>query len=503
MKFHINYLSIEKLKNECLVVGVFEDKKLPFSTKQLDEISQGYINKFIMSGEINGRINQSLLLYHIPYVFSERILLIGCGKESEFDERNYRKVIFNSIKILKNTSATEAVFFLNDLYVKDRNIYWKIRVAVEVIDSALYDFSILKSGQRKENVVLYNIFFNIYKKSEIISGEVAIKHGFIINQGIKIAKDLANLPPNICTPNYFELQSQNLVKKNNKKILIEIIDEITLKNLGMNAYLYVGKGSKNKPCMSVIKYNGSYDKTSKPIVLIGKGVTFDSGGISIKPSRLMDEMKYDMSGASVVYGLMHIVSQLKLPLNIVGILACCENMPGGNAYRPGDIVTTMSKKTVEILDTDAEGRLILCDVLTYVERFNPSIVIDVATLTGACVVALGHYVSGLFSNDDLLANDMIYAGELTNDKVWRLPIFHEYYSDLDSNFADIANIGCRSAGAITAACFLSNFTKKYTWAHIDIAGTSWKSGKEKGSTGRPILLLSQFLLNKSGLNLHN
>ncbi|CAL4043340.1 leucyl aminopeptidase [Buchnera aphidicola] len=503
MKFHINYISIEKLKNECLIVGVFENKKPSFSAQKLDEISQGYINKFIMSGELDGKINQSLLLYHVPYIFSERILLIGCGKESEFDERRYRTVIINSINILKNTSSTEVVFFLNDLCVKNKNMYWKIRVALEVIDSAMYNFNLLKSGIKKENILLHNIFFNVYKKSEIISGEVAIKHGVIINQGIRLAKDIANLPPNICTPSYLAVKSQNLVQKYSKKIILKIIDEKELKILGMNAYLCVSQGSKNKPYMSVIKYNGNYDTTKKSIVLIGKGVTFDSGGISIKPSRLMDEMKYDMSGSAVVYGIMHIVSQLKLPLNVVGILAGCENMPGGNACRPGDIVTTMSGKTVEILDTDAEGRLILCDVLTYVEKFNPSIVIDIATLTGACIVALGHYVSGLFSNDDTLANDIYHAGEEVNDKVWRLPMLLEYYDDLVSNFADFSNVGSRSAGAITAACFLSHFTKKYHWAHIDIAGTSWKSGKEKGSTGRPILLLSQFLLNKSGLNLNN
>lgn len=503
MKFHINYLSIEKLKNECLIVGVFENKKMSLPAQKLDEISQGYINRFIMSGELDGKINQSLLLYHVPYVFSERILLIGCGKESEFNEKQYRKVILNSINILKNTSSTEAVFFLNDLHIKNKNMYWKIRIALEVIDSIFYNFNLLKSKQKKESFFLHNVFFNIYKKSEIISSERAIQHGMIINQGITAAKDLANLPPNICTPSYLASIAQNLVQKYSKKIILEVIDEKALRGLGMNAYLCVGQGSRNKPYMSVIKYYGSHDSTSKSIVLIGKGVTFDSGGISIKPSRLMDEMKYDMSGASVVYGVMHIVSQLKLPLNVIAILAGCENMPGGGACRPGDIITTMSGKTVEILDTDAEGRLILCDVLTYVERFNPSMVIDIATLTGACVVALGNHVSGLLSNNDLLANNILHAGEQTGDKVWRFPMFHEYYDDLDSNFADIANIGSRSAGVITAACFLSHFTKKYHWAHIDIAGTSWKSGKEKGSTGRPVLLLSQFLLNQSGLNLND
>lgn len=268
----------------------------------------------------------------------------------------------------------------------------------------------------------------------------------------------------------------------------------------MNAYLAVGQGSQNESLMSVIEYKGNPDAEARPIVLVGKGVTFDTGGISLKPGEAMDEMKYDMCGAASVYGVMRMVAELNLPLNVVGVLAGCENMPGGRAYRPGDILTTMSGQTVEVLNTDAEGRLVLCDALTYVERFEPEVVIDVATLTGACVIALGHHISGLLSNHNPLAHELIGASEQAGDRAWRLPMADEYQEQLDSNFADMANIGGRPGGAITAACFLARFTRKYNWAHLDVAGTAWRSGKAKGATGRPVALLSQFLLNRAGLN---
>lgn len=504
MKFHINYFNVEQLKKECVVVGVFENKKLSIAAKYLDEISKGCINKYILSGELEGKVNQFLLLYNVPHIFSDRVLLIGCGKESDFNEDIYRKILLKTMYVLNSTSATEAVLFINNLFIDNKNMYWKIRVALEVIEKFSYQFNYFKSIYKIKRSTLHNIFFNIYQKSDIFFGEMAIQHGVIINQGIKETKDLANLPPNICTPNYLKLKVKNLEQNSDSKLSIEIVDEKLLNMLGMNAYLAVSKGSKNKPYMSLIKYNGLNNNMFQSIILIGKGVTFDSGGLSIKSSKCMDEMKYDMSGAAVVYGIMYIVIKLKLPLNIIGILASCENMPGGGAFRPGDIIKTMSGATVEVLDTDAEGRLILCDILTYVERFQPSIVIDIATLTGACVTALGNSISGLFSNCNLLVKDIIKASKQTGDTVWQLPIFDKYKDTLHSNFADLANISnTKSAGAITAACFLSHFVKKYHWAHIDIAGTSWVSGKNKGSTGRPILLLIQFLLNKSGLNFYS
>lgn len=315
-------------------------------------------------------------------------------------------------------------------------------------------------------------------------------------KGVRICRDVANMPPNVCNPAYLASQARRLADAYDN-ITTRVVGEQEMAELGMNSYLAVARGSENEAMMAIIEYKGNAD--AKPIVLVGKGLTFDSGGISIKPADGMDEMKYDMGGAASVLGTMHALAQLQLPINVIGVLAGCENMPGGNAYRPGDILTTMSGQTVEVLNTDAEGRLVLCDALTYVDRYDPETVIDVATLTGACIIALGHHTSGLLANHNPLAHELLNASEQAGDRAWRLPLFDEYQEQLESPFADMANIGGRPAGTITAAAFLSRFTKKYNWAHLDIAGTAWKSGKEKGSTGRPVPLLTQFLLNRAGV----
>ncbi|MCP3291793.1 leucyl aminopeptidase, partial [Aeromonas hydrophila] len=327
-------------------------------------------------------------------------------------------------------------------------------------------------------------------------GEKAIAHGLAVAKGVRVCRDVANMPPNVCNPAYLASQARRLADAFDN-ITTKVIGEQEMAELGMNSYLAVARGSDNEAMMAIIEYKGHPD--AKPIVLVGKGLTFDSGGISIKPAEGMDEMKYDMGGAASVLGTMHALAQLQLPINVIGVLAGCENMPGGNAYRPGDILTSMSGQTIEVLNTDAEGRLVLCDALTYVDRFDPETVIDVATLTGACIIALGHHTTGLLANHNPLAHELLNASEQAGDRAWRLPLFDEYQEQLESPFADMANIGGRPAGTITAAAFLSRFTKKYNWAHLDIAGTAWKSGKEKGSTGRPVPLLTQFLLNRSGV----
>lgn len=375
-----------------------------------------------------------------------------------------------------------------------------MRQAVETAKETLYTFDQLKSNKTEPRRPLRKMVFNVPTRRELTSGERAIQHGLAIASGIKAAKDLGNMPPNICNAAYLASQARQLADAFSTNTVTRVIGEQQMKELGMHAYLAVGHGSQNESLMSVIEYKGNPNKDAKPIVLVGKGLTFDSGGISIKPAEGMDEMKYDMCGAATVYGVMRVVAELQLPLNVVGVLAGCENMPGGRAYRPGDILTTMSGQTVEVLNTDAEGRLVLCDALTYVERFEPELVIDIATLTGACVVALGNHLTGLMSNHNPLAHELIGASEQAGDRAWRLPLGEEYYEQLDSNFADMANIGGRAGGAITAGCFLSRFTRKYSWAHLDIAGTAWRSGKNKGATGRPVALLSQFLLNRAGLN---
>ena len=375
-----------------------------------------------------------------------------------------------------------------------------VRQAVETAKETLYSFDQLKTNKSEPRRPLRKMVFNVPTRRELTSGERAIQHGLAIAAGIKAAKDLGNMPPNICNAAYLASQARQLADSYSKNVITRVIGEQQMKELGMHSYLAVGQGSQNESLMSVIEYKGNASEDARPIVLVGKGLTFDSGGISIKPSEGMDEMKYDMCGAAAVYGVMRMVAELQLPINVIGVLAGCENMPGGRAYRPGDVLTTMSGQTVEVLNTDAEGRLVLCDVLTYVERFEPEAVIDVATLTGACVIALGHHITGLMANHNPLAHELIAASEQSGDRAWRLPLGDEYQEQLESNFADMANIGGRPGGAITAGCFLSRFTRKYNWAHLDIAGTAWRSGKAKGATGRPVALLAQFLLNRAGFN---
>jgi leucyl aminopeptidase len=321
-----------------------------------------------------------------------------------------------------------------------------------------------------------------------------LEQGLAVAHGMSLAKDLGNLPPNVCTPAYLAAQARELAQHYRMKITV--LERADMQRLGMHTLLSVAQGSAQPPKFIVLEHRGG-PKTMKPVVLVGKGITFDTGGISIKPAAEMDEMKFDMCGAASVLGTLKAVGEMKLPINVVGVVPTTENMPGGRATRPGDIVKSLSGQTVEILNTDAEGRLILCDALTYVERFEPAAVIDIATLTGACVIALGHVASGLFANDDALAREVASAGEVSYDRVWHMPLWADYQEQLKSNFADFANIGGRPAGAVTAACFLARFAGKFKWAHLDIAGTAWKSGKEKGATGRPVPLLTEFLVNRA------
>lgn len=500
MEFSVKSGSPEKQRSACIVVGVFEPRRLSPIAEQLDKISDGYISSLLRRGDLEGKPGQMLLLHQVPNILSERVLLVGCGKERELDERQFKQIIQKTINTLNETGSMEAVCFLTELHVRGRNTYWKVRQAVESAKEALYTFDQMKSIKVEPRRPLRKLVFNVPTRRELSVGEKAIQHGLAVASGLKIAKDLGNMPPNICNPAYLASHARQLADEFSP-VTTRVIGEQQMKDLGMNAYLAVGQGSQNESLMSVIEYKGAANPDDKPIVLIGKGLTFDSGGISIKPSDGMDEMKYDMCGAATVFGVMRAVAELQLPLNVVGILAGCENMPDGRAYRPGDILTTMSGQTVEVLNTDAEGRLVLCDTLTYAERFDPELVIDVATLTGACVIALGHHISGLLSNHNPLANDLLSASEQAGDRAWRLPLGDEYQEQLESNFADIANIGGRPAGAITAGCFLSRFTKKYYWAHLDIAGTAWRSGKSKGATGRPVPLLTQFLLNRAGVSI--
>ncbi|UJF19598.1 leucyl aminopeptidase [Vibrio sp. SS-MA-C1-2] len=496
MEFNVKSGSPEKQRSACIVVGVFEPRRLSPIAEQLDKISDGYISSLLRRGDLEGKPGQMLLLHHVPNILSERILLVGCGKERELDERQYKQIIKKTISTLNETGSMEAVCFLTELHVKGRDTYWKVRQAVESTQDSLYTFNQFKSAKPETRRPLRKLVFNVPTRRELNLGERAIAHGLAVASGTRIAKDLSNMPPNVANPAYLASQARRLAD-DYSTIKTKIVGEQEMEELGMASYLAVGRGSNNESMMSIIEYKNNPDENAKPIVLVGKGLTFDSGGISLKPGAGMDEMKYDMGGASSVFGAMKALAKLNLPINVIGVIAGCENMPGGNAYRPGDILTTMSGKTVEVLNTDAEGRLVLCDVLTYVERFEPDCVVDVATLTGACVVALGHHISGLIANHNPLAHELVNASEQAGDRAWRLPMTEEYQEQLASPFADMANIGGKSAGTITAGCFLSNFAKKYNWAHLDIAGTAWVSGANKGATGRPVPLLVQFMLNKA------
>ncbi|KGJ89340.1 leucyl aminopeptidase [Thalassotalea sp. ND16A] len=496
MEFSVKSGSPEKQRSACIVVGVYEPRRLSAVAEQLDEISGGYISNLLRRGDLEGKSGQMLLLHQVPNILSERVLLVGCGKERELDERQYRQIISKTINTLNETGSMEAVCFLSELHVKGRDTYWKVRQAVEATQDCLYSFNSLKTRKEEPRRPLRKIVFNVPTRRELPLGERAINHGLSIAAGINVCKDVANLPPNICNPAYLAEQANQLATDYDK-VSTHIVNEAEMEELAMGSYLAVGRGSVNESLMSVITYNGAGDD-SKPVVLVGKGLTFDSGGISLKPGEAMDEMKYDMGGAAGVLGAMNSLAQLDLPINVIGVLVGCENMPDANAYRPGDILTTMSGQTVEVLNTDAEGRLVLCDALTYVERFDPELVVDVATLTGACVIALGAHATGLLSTHNPLAHELLNASEQSGDRAWRLPLWDDYQDQLESPFADFTNLGGRAAGTITAACFLSKFTKKYHWAHLDIAGTAWRGGANKGSTGRPVSMLTQFLLNRSG-----
>ena len=492
MEFSIKNGNPEKQRNDCVIVGVFESHKLSDAAKAIDEASDGYLSAILKSGDMEGKLASTLTLHRVPNVASDRVLLVGLGKESEFDERAYRKAVVASIKALSQGGVETAGSFLAEITVKKHNTHWKAAQLVEVALDCSYRFEQFKS-KKSEKKGIAKLIINV-DKSDSDAAEAGLKQGLALAAGVSFAKDLGNLPPNVCTPTYLAEQAEALAKSHGIKV--QVLERAEMEKLGMGSFLGVAQGSVQPPKLIVMHHNGG-KKNQKPVVLVGKGITFDTGGISLKPGAEMDEMKYDMCGAASVLGTFKAIAEMNLALNVVGIIPTCENMPDGNAIRPGDVLTSMSGLTIEVLNTDAEGRLILCDALTYAERFEPDAVVDIATLTGACVIALGHHASGLFSNKDSLAAELLEAGEQSLDRAWHMPMWDDYQPQLDTNFADMANIGGRAGGSITAACFLSRFTKKYDWAHLDVAGTAWKSGKEKGGTGRPVPLLTQFLMARA------
>ena len=495
MEFSIKSGSPEKQRSACVVVGVFESRKLTLPGELLDKAARGYISDLIRRGDMEGKSGTTLLLHNVPGTLCDRVLLVGLGKEKDFRDKEYTTALRTAVKTLNDTGAFDATLFLTETAVKKRSVAWRIRQAALVALDATYRFDQFKSKKDDVRRPLRKLTLAVERRNELAIAEEALTQGVAIAEGMALTRNLGNMPANVCTPTYLAEQAQALAEE--FKLDCQILERADMETLGMHSLLAVSKGSHQPPKLIVLTYKGA-KAADKPIVLVGKGITFDTGGISLKPAADMDEMKYDMGGAASVLGTLKAVARMALPINLTVVVPTCENMPGGNATRPGDIVTSLSGQTIEILNTDAEGRLILCDALTYSERFDPETVIDVATLTGACVVALGHVASGLFANNDSLARELANAGDEAFDRAWHLPLWDDYQELLKSNFADMGNIGGRWGGAITAACFLSRFTKKYDWAHLDIAGTAWKSGGDKGATGRPVPLLTHFLLDRAG-----
>ena len=501
MEFNIKSGSPEKQRVACVIVGVYESRKLTFAADLLDRISNGFISDVIRRGDMEGKLGSTLILHSVPHTLCDRVMLVGLGKERDFRAKEYREAVRSSVRSLTQTSATEAVSYLTELTVKKHDVEWMIEQATVVTLDVLYRFDRFKSKQDDGAREPRKLTLAVPRRSDLADGEKGLLRGLAIGNGMKLAKDLGNLPPNVCTPAYLAEEAERIAAEFGTGV--EIYGQSQLEALGLHSFLSVARGSVVEPKLIVLQYQGARDKNDRPLALVGKGITFDSGGISLKPGEGMDEMKYDMCGAASVLGAFRAAVEMKLPINLVTIVPACENMPAGNAVKPGDIITSLSGQTIEVLNTDAEGRLILCDALTFAERFNPQTVIDVATLTGACVIALGHIATGLYSNQDSLARELLAAGEEVADRAWHMPLWDEYQEQLKSPFADMANIGGRPGGSITAACFLSRFAKAYDWAHLDIAGTAWKSGKDKGATGRPVPLLVQFLQDRADIALGN
>jgi leucyl aminopeptidase len=494
MEFNVKTSAPEKQRSACLIIAVSQTRKLSRSGELLDSASGGFLSGILRSGDMDGRPGQSLILHNVPGILAERVLLIGAGKESEMNERAFIELLNSVVSALENSATRDACSYLTDLSIKERDTGWKVRHSVLQVWHSRYQFERLKSDRPNQKKGLRKLTVNVPERRDLAKAELAVRQGVAISKGTDLARDLGNLPGNICTPAYLAQQARKLGKEHGK-LKVEVLNEADMNELKMGSLLSVSAGSRQPAKLITLQYNGGKVK-QKPVVLVGKGVTFDTGGISLKPGTAMDEMKFDMCGAASVIGTIDAVVTMKLPINVVGIIPTTENMPDGLATKPGDIITSMSGQTIEILNTDAEGRLILCDALTYAKMYNPRCVIDIATLTGACIIALGKVPSAILGNDQALIDDLIQSGKQIEDKLWQLPLWDEYQDQLKSNFADMANIGGRDAGTITAACFLSRFTKKYKWAHLDIAGTAWKSGDEKGATGRPVPLLTQFILNQ-------
>jgi leucyl aminopeptidase len=480
---------------DCVLVGIYERGKLAAGAADIDAASKGVISRLVKSGDLSPRLGQCRILTDIAGVKAPRVAVVGLGKFSEFGVKQFRQAVAGALRALADSKSAQILNTLTLEQVAGADAYYLARFTAQGVNEARYQFTSMKSGRKPPGSRLKKIGLSLVKRGDAAKSLRGAEHGDAIAAGMALAKDLGNLPANVCTPSYLARTAQRLAREH-RNLKTRVLNEAEMKRLGMHSLLSVTAGTDEPAKLIVMEYKGA--AAGKPVVFVGKGVTFDSGGISLKPPPGMDEMKYDMCGAAGVIGTMLTVAKLKLPINLNVVVPAVENLPGGRATKPGDIITSMAGKTIEILNTDAEGRLILCDALTYARRFKPEVLLDVATLTGACVIALGHHRTGVMSNDDSLANDIVAAGLEADDRGWQLPLAEEYADQLKSNFADFANVGGRDGGTITAGCFLGKFTEGMTWAHLDIAGTAWVSGKKKGASGRPVPMLTQYLLARCG-----
>jgi leucyl aminopeptidase len=480
---------------DCVIVGVYERNKLSAGANDINTASGGEIRKRIKSGDVSATIGRCTILTNVPGVGANRVAVVGLGKPSKLDATTFRKALTAAFQSISQTKAKSVLNCLTLEAVEGGSPYYLARHTAEAANDVLYRFTQMKTGRKPAGSPLRKIGLAVAKRGDAAASMRGAEHGEGIAAGVALAKDLGNLPANVCTPSYLARMAKKLAAGNGK-LTTKILNEAEMKRLGMGSLLSVTAGTAEPAKLIVMQYKNA--GSDKPVVLVGKGVTFDTGGISLKPGPAMDEMKFDMCGAAGVIGTMAAVVAIDLPINVNVVVPAVENMPGSVATKPGDIVKSMSGQTIEILNTDAEGRLILCDALTYSRRFKPAAIIDVATLTGACVIALGAHRSAIMSNNDALRDEIFAAGEAAEDRGWPMPLGEEYAAQLKSNFADMANIGGPGGGAVTAGCFLGKFTDGMNWAHLDIAGTAWKSGTKKGATGRPVAMLSQLLLARSG-----
>jgi leucyl aminopeptidase len=498
MKIDIGNKDILANRSDCLAIPLLNHNRLTQSAELVNEATGGQLQKLIKQSHFRSEPGNTIVFHALEGIGAKSVMLYGVGNASEILRNSFNKSIAAVPGRLASENCKSALIVLPLEDATTSDDYGLAREAAIAAAASDYLFDSCKS-EKPDPVSLQRVAFHAGGKA-LPHAKSGVTHGQAIAEAMQLAKDLGNLPGNICTPTYLAEEAKKLARKH-RKFSASILDEKEMKKLGMGALLSVARGSRQPARLITMHYKGGKPK-EKPVVLVGKGLTFDAGGISIKPSARMDEMKYDMCGSASVFGALKACAELQLPINVVGIIPSSENLPDGDANKPGDIVTSMAGLTIEILNTDAEGRLILCDALTYAERFDPAVVIDIATLTGACIVALGHHTSGLMANNDRLAEALLEAGQESNDRAWRLPLWEEYHKQLESNFADLANIGGPPAGSITAGCFLSRFAEKYHWAHLDIAGTAWMSGDAKGATGRPVPLLVNYLLKRAGAIRH-